>query len=592
MGSVRVKQLLPVLFTVLLVALIGMGLFFFSQLLKADTGLLPLAFTVRDQHRNYDEVALRGTFDREIPSGETLWLYAENAEVQLSFDDVRFRCNTKKDVPPIFRSPGSGWFAFRSPGIAAGKTVELSICSYYDANEAASTHLLSRLYTGDGSGLYRLMLGQFGFFELIQAIALVAGLIYIGEGAIDVASGISLDGVRIGIFGFYCLSGGLWSITDAVYPYFSLIVSPTWAASIVDMSGLLLFPIALAAMMRYYMRSKHTRRVMSGILLIEIIVAAACLLIQLAGVADLVEQQTVIGMVALSALSVAVCCVIVELNHYRDGYLLLLLLTVLPVFIAILIEGINVLWCFMPRRVCMQYSFGISVLLLVLQLESYARVLLGKTEKLHQIESELIESQIANMFSQIKPHFLYNSLLGIKQLCDTEPRKASDALEHFAYYLRGNLYFVSDSKLIPFKKELDHVQDYLYLEKMRFEERVNICWRIDFTDFLIPPLTLQPIVENAVRHGLTKKEEGGTITIRSERTKDAILITVADDGAGFDTTRAIDDSRPHIGLKNVKKRLNTQCGGSLQIHSEPGTGTEIKIVLPRKEHAHEDISSR
>lgn len=101
---------------------------------------------------------------------------------------------------------------------------------------------------------------------------------------------------------------------------------------------------------------------------------------------------------------------------------------------------------------------------------------------------------------------LYNSLLSIKQLCDTQPRKASIALEHFSYFLRGSLNSLSDTRLIPFEKELSHVRDYLYLEKMRFEERLNIEWDITFSDFLLPPLTLQPIVENAVRYGITERE--------------------------------------------------------------------------------------
>lgn len=227
--------------------------------------------------------------------------------------------------------------------------------------------------------------------------------------------------------------------------------------------------------------------------------------------------------------------------------------------------------------------YGIAVLYLATTICLLAIHISIQTELSHEIsrkELELVQSRTAIMMSQIQPHFLYNSLLGIKQLCDTEPVKASEALEHFSYFLRGNLYSISDPKLIPFEKELTHVRDYLYLEVMRFEERITARWEISFTDFLLPSLTLQPIVENAIRHGITKKEEGGTLTIKNEKTADSVLITITDDGAGFDTAAPLDESRPHIGLENVRRRLEIQCGGSLSIRSVPGKGTTVIISLP------------
>lgn len=211
----------------------------------------------------------------------------------------------------------------------------------------------------------------------------------------------------------------------------------------------------------------------------------------------------------------------------------------------------------------------------------YVNIQQEQEKQLLQKELELNESQVRIMLSQIQPHFLYNSLLGIKQLCDTEPKLASEALEHFSYYLRGNLYSISDSRLIPFEKEMEHVQDYLYLEKMRFGNRLNIQWNIDFMDFTLPPLTLQPIVENAVRHGITKKDEGGLLTICCSESENEIYITVKDNGIGFDQNAPLDQSRSHIGIENVRKRVEVQCGGSLHIHSKMDIGTEVVITLPK-----------
>ena len=190
------------------------------------------------------------------------------------------------------------------------------------------------------------------------------------------------------------------------------------------------------------------------------------------------------------------------------------------------------------------------------------------------------DNSLAVMQSQIQPHFLYNSLIGIKQLCDTDPGRASEALQHFCLFLRQNLESLSDMNLIPFEKEMIHVREFLYLEKMRFGDKLSVETRLLATDFLLPSLTLQPLVENAVRHGIRKKKGGGTVTIKTEESGQEVIITVADDGAGFDTGKMPEDGQLHLGLSNVRKRLEAKCGGSLQIQSKRGVGTVATIILP------------
>lgn len=231
---------------------------------------------------------------------------------------------------------------------------------------------------------------------------------------------------------------------------------------------------------------------------------------------------------------------------------------------------------------CIIVTFAAVCIFISIQVE--------QTNRLNEKELELEKSQTTIMLSQIQPHFLYNSLLGIKQLCDVDPKRASDALEHFSYYLRSNLDSLTDDRLIPFDKELVHVKDYLYLEKMRFPKKLTVEWDISFTDFLLPSLTLQPIVENAVRHGITKKRGGGTVTIQSERIEDAVVLTVTDTGTGFDENEKKDDGHSHIGIENVRNRLIVQCGGSLLIESEKGAGTQAKIIIPQREGYNADYS--
>lgn len=228
--------------------------------------------------------------------------------------------------------------------------------------------------------------------------------------------------------------------------------------------------------------------------------------------------------------------------------------------------------------------YGVAVLNIAITLSAlciYISIQVEQSRQFARKELELEKSRTAIMLSQIRPHFLYNSLSVIKGLCQTDPVKAELAVDHFSDFLRGNLSSLSGASMIPFKQELSHTRHYLELEKMRFGERIRVIYTIIDGDFDMPPLTLQPIVENAVRHGITKREGGGTIRITALETKDAYIITVADDGVGFDQEKMPQDGREHIGMDNVRRRLHAQCKGSLSVRSTPGTGATAVITIPK-----------
>lgn len=204
-----------------------------------------------------------------------------------------------------------------------------------------------------------------------------------------------------------------------------------------------------------------------------------------------------------------------------------------------------------------------------------------ETEK-RILDAQLKENQIALMISQIQPHFLYNTLGAIRELCRQAPEEARSALDDFAFYLRGNMDSLSANSPIPFTRELEHIQTYLNLEQMRFGEKLNVVYDLQWKDFSLPPLTLQPIVENAVKHGLFHREHGGTLTVSTRTDGIASIITISDDGIGFDpgclTTNT--DGRSHIGIKNVTTRLESMANGTLSLDSTPGVGTTVTITIP------------
>lgn len=203
--------------------------------------------------------------------------------------------------------------------------------------------------------------------------------------------------------------------------------------------------------------------------------------------------------------------------------------------------------------------------------------------RLEQQEKELAQQRIEIMISQIQPHFLYNTLLTIRQLCSADPKQAKAAIYDFSLFLRGNMDSLTSKAPIPFEQELKHTQSYLSLEQQRFQDRLQVNYDITVRDFSIPPLTLQPIVENAVRHGVLNREDGGTVTVRTEETETAYLILVTDDGPGFPSEPEKQDAHSPIGIANVRERLSALCSGTLIMQSAPGSGTTVTIRLPKEE---------
>jgi sensor histidine kinase YesM len=198
-----------------------------------------------------------------------------------------------------------------------------------------------------------------------------------------------------------------------------------------------------------------------------------------------------------------------------------------------------------------------------------------------QAEKKLNESRIAIMLSQIQPHFLYNALAVISSLCDKDPAQAKKATINFSNYLRANMNLLERTEPIPFENELNHTIGFMNLKKVMYGEALHVIYDIQEKGFKLPALTMQPIVENAVKHGIGKKEGGGTVAIATKETEGGYQITISDDGAGFDTDKTADDGEPHIGIGNVRLRLSSQCGGRLDIESKPGEGTTVRIFIPK-----------
>ncbi len=176
---------------------------------------------------------------------------------------------------------------------------------------------------------------------------------------------------------------------------------------------------------------------------------------------------------------------------------------------------------------------------------------------------------------QIKPHFVFNVLAAIQSLYRVDPDEGDRAVALLSKHLRTNIE-AADTDFIPFEKELDNVQVLVELENMRLEKKVNILYDVDCTDFEVPILSLQPYVENAVKYSRVNEKEDGYIRISTRRTEEGVLLSVSDNGVGFDPNAVGPSS---CGIRNASERFAMLTGVSPSIESSPGKGVTVSVLI-------------
>ncbi len=250
----------------------------------------------------------------------------------------------------------------------------------------------------------------------------------------------------------------------------------------------------------------------------------------------------------------------------RDGWI--------PIFVIVMIVA----------SICLDYSIkegqqAISFLTIAIILGSVFYYIWVHLQFVREHERDLMAAQrIQIMMTQIQPHFLFNALNTIRALYAKDSPLAERTLEDFSAYLRQNLESLSQTDLIPVTRELEHTRLYAEIEKQRFPN-VQVEYRIEDTRFAVPALTIQPLVENAIRHGVRSREDG-LVVVSTALEAGGHRVTVTDNGVGFDPRQQLSTEELHIGIRNVKERVEQMCGGELILTSEVGKGTSVTMLFP------------
>ena len=199
--------------------------------------------------------------------------------------------------------------------------------------------------------------------------------------------------------------------------------------------------------------------------------------------------------------------------------------------------------------------------------------------ELMQNRVELSENKVALLMEQMHPHFIYNALQQIALLCDEEPDAVKPSIFSFSAYLRKNLEALTNEKMIPFLTEMEHVDAYVELSQILPSRKFELIKDFKITDFCIPALTVQPLVENAIYYGIGMSEEGSVIRLETKLEGGYVIIRVCDDGHGKRTSLPTQKKHNSVGTKNLITRLKILCDGEFILNKSPD-GSEAIIKIP------------
>ena len=298
----------------------------------------------------------------------------------------------------------------------------------------------------------------------------------------------------------------------------------------------------------------------------------------------------------ISAPFIGIFSYVAEKNYYFRGHLYPLLL--LPMIAIMLLNLVGAIRrrVRLPRKVFLGFALALApmsaalianmfvdalpvfdICFILSALIMYSFVLSDQIERDLRHQREIANQRASIMVLQMRPHFIYNTMTSIYCLCKQNPDLAQEVTLNFITYLRRNFNAIASEEPIPFTMELEHTRAYLAVEQAQYEDSLMIDYDTPHTMFRVPPLTLQPLVENAVKHGRDPYAGPLHVSIRTRKTDSGSEITVSDDGRGFQPT---DDGQPYTALDNIQERLEMMCGGRITIMPNEGGGTKVTVTIP------------
>ena len=536
------------------------------------------------------DVTLRGNFHMLTPYGEYVGVYKYDVPVAFYTNHISLTFY-EEGIDPIsidMENPlygksacGVGWTAHSFAG-ASDEPIEILVHNPHSfGNETAIDEMLSNVALWAGIDFGKEVLDRGETQRDIGLLFAIVSLMLLGTALFS-----SL--IHIKNSKFIWLLGLVVMFAGAYFAYSAEGVS-FWSESVVSNTTILGFSMMLYMMflsITIVCLLKVTQKL--GNVMVILLGVANIIFFVLPIVTNVFFYDTWLWWIIVQTLVnvVLAVCLVKDFLTLKTRERWLYIGAFLPL-IAFAADAVGVLMGFWKGGVVSQYVFIALFVVAMIMMFKFIPNNINAAAKAKELEVEkivlnaqLAESRISTMMSQIRPHFIYNTLGSIEQLCKLDPPKAGELVHNFAKYLRGNFGELDNPKPILMSREMEHVHHYVSIENVRFPD-MTFTFEMNSADFSIPALTVQPIVENAIKHGLMKLPRGGTIRVVSYETDADYCISVVDDGVGFDTNALLDD-RNHVGLRNIRERLKVMVNGTLEIESTIGVGTKVLVKIPKE----------
>ena len=543
------------------------------------------------------DVTLRGKFHMLTPDGEYIGVYSGGMPIALYTDHINLTFYVGEAPPyvidtenPLYGSSacGVGWSAYSFSNESEAPIRILIHNPHRFGNETAIDALLSNMAFWSGLDFEKGILESGEFQRNMGLFFLIVALVLIGIALFSTLIH-NKNSKLLWLLGAVILFAGVYFAYSAAGVNF-------WNNSTVSNTTILggsmiLYMLFLSMGIVYGLRT-HQKAGTTAVLCLGV---ADALFFTLPLVTDLFFYDTWLWWAAVQGIAslILLVCLIREYLSKPNKRRWLCIVAILPLlaFGADLVMTALGIW---KGGVVSKYVFiGLFAVAMTFVLRIIPRNI-NAAEKAKElelqrsrleaekniVEAELKERRVAIMLSQIQPHFIYNTLGTIERMCLKDPQKAFDLVRNFSLYLRGNFSELDSVTPIRFTEELKHVEHYVNIEKVRFPD-MTIVYDVAATEFVLPALSVQPLVENAIKHGLMRLESGGTVVIRSFETPTHFCVEVKDDGVGFDPTLPLDEKK-HVGLRNIRGRLKAMVDGDLILESKPGSGTKAVVMIPKE----------
>jgi len=517
-----------------------------------------------------DYAGVRRTYEfdmKEVPTGSgryrTIFVYLRHTIAELYMGETLVADFTESDAPHIGHTPGNYW---------------LSLPIYADYGERIMRVTLTPVYNSvrDEQPLF-LLIDREALIDMMilpqEGLLLALSLIAAAAGVFLMLTALTLgleaqDRKRVFYLGAVAIAAGVWkfcglSIVPLLLDYLGL-QTLLWFAGTVGYLLMMVFSLRLLTVLR----TEGDGRVGAVCCCFS---AAVALLLVLLQALNLVELHDVLVWYGFGMASLHLIALFGQKPDRGE------LLWLLPTFLAL---GVDLVIFLRRGSIATAPVFLVWIIgNLFVRGFGFLRAALTREKALRLREEELRDARSRAMMSQIRPHFIYNTLSSIYVLCRDDAARAMQVIQDFTAYLQANFTAIAATEPITFLDELQHTKAYLAVESMRYAERLSVEYDTPHTAFRLPALTLQPLVENAVKHGVNGANDTLHIAIRTRDTESGSAIIVEDDGAGFAET-AGSGGEVHVGLQNVRERLEMMCSGTLTITSRPSGGTIVTVLIP------------